>query len=316
MFVDLSSLCSCPGIYEINLKNEKLKELNITPLYFCASFHELIIPNKVTLTSDPVASLTFGNREFIKAKRKIRFNRQYDTLVEKEGWRSVLNSTKHLLRHISPRYHFIAQRGLLMGLRMEEISGYDGDPLDIIRSIPEDLDYEKSRDRIYTKMIELIEDQIEKGGSTHFLDVDKLVVSRGHILVQSIIEARKEEIESLEIPIVDGKTDGRRIWATSYGFKIMREFGFNPFNGPSQHVDRIKLRDIERALKGAGMKVVKYDCKREKKPIYKSHISKGLIYYLENIGKSAFTVEEYAKEHKKIHDTGTYTPPKVKVEST
>ncbi|MHA1481329.1 MAG: hypothetical protein ACTSQZ_07910 [Candidatus Thorarchaeota archaeon] len=316
LFLDLSPTCACPAITQIDIEEAKFVELNVTPLLFNESVLDLTIPDKVMLTIDPVAAFTFSNRGFLNNKQKIRFNRQYDTLVEKEGWRSGINNTKHLLKYIDPRYHFTAQRGLLSGLGMEEISGYDGDPLNILPPILAKVDYENARFRIRRKIIRLLQNQIESGGSTHFLDIDRLVTTEAHVLVQSIIEARKKEIESLVVPITNGETDGRRIWSTAYGFKIMRESGFSPYKTSEQKKERLNLTDIQRALRGVGMKFTTLDNKSKKVPLYNPRFSKGLIYHLENIGRLSQTIEEFARTSHKIHDTDSHIHPQLEVEST
>jgi hypothetical protein len=145
----------------------------------------------------------------------------YDAIVKKLGWPLVFQRMKSVLSKIPKVDWFDVQKGLLESLNMHELSGLDTDPKEILADVSAEEDFESSRERIYDRVVELLAEQVERGGPTLFLDVLKMQDTRASRLIPSIVKQRKTELEGLEVQTLRGNAFLHSVWMTSYGFDVL-----------------------------------------------------------------------------------------------
>jgi hypothetical protein len=205
--------------------------------------------------------------------------RSFDNLVEKFGWGPTLNSIKSILHRIHPRYWFTAQRGLLVGLGMKEFAAYDGNPMNLMEGVDNSISYNDAKEMIHDNAQDLVTRQVEEGGSTHFLDIDDLALTRSVLIIPKIVAERRKEMAELSIELVEGTTDARAIWFTYYGQRVMHDLGYVP-----NEKNDVRLRDVVSGLKRAGFLPKIVVKKRKSKNQRWQKVSEGLAHHLELVG--------------------------------
>jgi hypothetical protein len=149
----------------------------------------------------------------------------YDELVKKMDWSAIKARIMTVLEQVSEKDWYATQRGLLTGLGMEELAGYDGNPIRLLEGTSDAMDYEKARQAIFNRTIELLEEQIDNEGPTLFLEPESMKKTRASKLIAKIIAARKKEIENT-IVLTKGSTSLlNSLWITHYGYKILEAMG-------------------------------------------------------------------------------------------
>ncbi|MFX1261342.1 MAG: hypothetical protein ACFFAZ_04580 [Promethearchaeota archaeon] len=228
--LDLWPLHNCPNLAEIELTENRLRTLDVTPVFTC---NLLRSDSSVVLTADSILKHILTPQRIMAQFKSVRTDRtawtatpvviwnDYDKLVETKGWPLVFQRMKSVLTKISKVDWFDAQKGLLESLGMLELSGLDADPMKILVDVSEDEDYESSKERIYDRVVDLLADQIERGGPTLFLDVSKMKDTRASRLIPSIVRQRESELENLEVQTLRGIAFLHPIWMTSYGFDVL-----------------------------------------------------------------------------------------------
>jgi hypothetical protein len=228
--LDLWPLHNCPKLVEIELTENRLRTLDVTSVFTC---NLLRADSSVVLTADSILKHILTPEKIMAQFQSVRTDRtawtatpvviwnDYDKLVESKGWPLVFQRMKSVLSKISEMNWFDAQKGLLESLGMPELSGLDANPMEILIDVSEEEDYESSKERIYDRVVELLADQLERGGPTLFLDVLKMKDTRASRLIPSIVRRRKTELEGLEVQTIRGIAFLHSIWMTSYGFDVL-----------------------------------------------------------------------------------------------
>jgi hypothetical protein len=108
---------------------------------------------------------------------------------------------------------------------LEEIGGYDGDPNHLLSEINMEHSFVYVRNLILDTAAKLLAEQIRNGGSTLFLDSEKIADSRASVLTAHLAERRK--IEACEAPVFkqSDSYDLSALALTFYGFEMIRALG-------------------------------------------------------------------------------------------
>ena len=138
---------------------------------------------------------------------------------------------------------FTAQNILLDGLGMPELACYDGRVRDIVKLLPSSGSYKTGVQQFYSQMVELLEAQLARGGSTLYFDLDILSTTPGSVLLPSVLKQRETEMQELVLYEKSGRVDLFPLWLTSYGYQILSALNFK------RYVSNSKLTEIEKALK-------------------------------------------------------------------
>ncbi|MHA2140247.1 MAG: hypothetical protein ACXADC_10035 [Candidatus Thorarchaeota archaeon] len=228
--LDLWPLHQCHDLAEIDLTENRLRTLDVTPIFTC---NLLRTDSSVVLTADSILKYILTPEKIMAQFQSVRTDRtawtttpiviwnDYEVLRGKLGWPLILERMKSVLSKIPEISWFNAQKGLLEALNMEELSGLDTDPKEILTDVSAEDGFESSKEQIYDKVVELLAEQVERGGSTLFLDVLKMKDTRASRLIPSIVKQRKNELEDLEVQTLRGTGFLHSLWMTSYGYDIL-----------------------------------------------------------------------------------------------
>ncbi len=246
--LNLWPLVKCCSLDEIDLINNRLRTLDITPIF---DLKQLRIDSSVVLAADYLlrhilAPRVIENRfRSVKSENPFRTAtpvviwKSYSDLLRRLGWKSVYDRLRKTLDRVPTEYWFHAQKGMLEGLGMSEIAGYDGDPKRLMEGVDELLDGEVALDSIYDRAVELLAEQLDQGGPTLFLDIGAMRNTRASKLIPTILERRKSEMEGIKVPIVKGRAHLQSLWLSSYGFELLTALKTG-LTIDMQELDRVK----------------------------------------------------------------------------
>ncbi len=232
--LDLWPLHNSPNLDEIDLTGNRLRTLDITPVFRCG---QVRTDSTVVLTADRPLQHVLTPDRIMNQFQSVRTDRadwtvtpvviwnEYDDLLESLGWPVVIERMKHVLSKTPEAHWFDVQKGFLEALDMRELSGLDTFPQRILEGVSLDEDYSESRERIYDRVVDLLSEQIARGGSTLFLDVLKMKNTRASRLIPLILNERQNELENLEVPILRGTAFLHSLWMTSYGYDVVSALG-------------------------------------------------------------------------------------------
>lgn len=167
------------------------------------------------------------------------------------------------------------ERRLVIGWRflesmgLAEFSGCDIDLVPILDQIPADSDLIDVRSYLQHTLVESLYGQISSGGTSIFLDIEKMRDTPAEVLVPLIEKQRKEEIRyanvrllgrefiqcdvymnetrSLFLPDCVKYVDLENIWMTALGFRVLSDLGFGLYT------DSQGLKQVQKVLRKAGM---------------------------------------------------------------
>ncbi|MGY5864003.1 MAG: leucine-rich repeat domain-containing protein [Candidatus Thorarchaeota archaeon] len=229
--LDLWSLARSKSLTNLDLKNNRLPGLDLTPLFLRAHIE---LDSFVVISADYILRYGLTSDQLEKRFLLVRPDKapwtatpviiwnKYETLAKKMEWSDIHQRISTILDQVDERDWFAIQRGLLMGLSLEEIAGYDGDPRDLLSTTTDDMDFTTARNAVFDRAIELLDSQVEVGGSTLFLDTESMKITRASKLIPKIIEARRLEMENAIVQTKGSVALMNSLWFTHYGFKILQ----------------------------------------------------------------------------------------------
>jgi hypothetical protein len=231
--INLWPLSGVQSLEEIDLAANRLAKIDITPIFLKCSMH---LDASVVVTADSVLRYLLTTDEISRRFRLLRADRApwaaapviiwnaYKQLA-KMGWASIRERIITLLDQIDERSWFATQRGLFEGLGLSELAGLDSNPAAALENARSTMTYEEAVDAIEESMVALLEEQIENGGPTLFLDADVIRKTRASKLIPKILESRKREIDETRVPIRGSRVFLRSLWLTHYGYQILSALG-------------------------------------------------------------------------------------------
>lgn len=151
-------------------------------------------------------------------------------VVEDSGWPSL-----------KTRLEGLPVSFVVSALGMPEFYGLLSGSSRLLDAIPDDADFAEGQEAAYDLAMELVQKQVEEKGPTFDLDIERMKETRAAVLIPSILENRKGEIESIELDIPTGKS---RLWVkdlrdTYYGRKILSELDIGSY-ASAEEVDQIR----------------------------------------------------------------------------
>jgi hypothetical protein len=232
--IDLWPLRGLDSLDAVDLVGNRLREVNLTPVIQKTAC-QLDDDTKVGI--DRVLRYVVGGKDTAritlykptgeKVEKSPRLQwKNYNELVPRSGWPAVRRYLVKIIEALDQRVWFRAQKGLLEGFQMEELSGFDGDPMLLLEHTDGLTDYANVRDKIYDNAIVLLEEQIDKGGPTLFLDLQKMSDTRASKLVSLISAARAAEILKVAVQVGGNRVNLFPLWLTYYGSELLRVLRF------------------------------------------------------------------------------------------
>jgi len=252
--LDLSPLAECKSLKEINLQSNHLTSINLWPLKDSLNLEfidvsenrmqgidltpviqhtQTRLDSSVVVSVDNILRFVYRNVELSKHFQVVRTDgmswevppvimwNSYSKLSEQYDWAELKERILLVLGKMIPLNWYSAQRGLLQGLDLSVISGYDGDPLNLIDNAVAKMSYEEARQSIFDSAVKLVQNQLERGGPTLFLDVEGMKDTSASKLIPLIVEKREDEIENVVLNVKGSKVDLKPLWITHYGFNIL-----------------------------------------------------------------------------------------------
>ena len=228
--LDLWPLSACESLTKLNLTHNRLQSLDLTPVLVRA---HVLLDSSVVISADNILRFLLSTKELGERFLLVRPDRapwtappvliwvSYNELAKKMEWSAIRGRIMTVLSQISRNDWYPVQRGLLSGLGMEELAGFDGDPSNLLDKTDDSMDYEAAKRAIFDRAIELLDEQIANNGPTLFLDTEVMKDTRASKLIEKIIEARRREIENTTVLTKGSTSLMNSLWLTHYGFKIL-----------------------------------------------------------------------------------------------
>ncbi len=266
--IDLTPIAGCENLVYLYLQENMFDKVNIAPLLDLKQLTtaviqltqhsprpKLVIDSFMSNVPPNLNDVLFG---FYTGRRagvapdwlydkntEVEYSpRSYRELVVQFGWARLKEHLLALSKKLKIDIEFAAQKVLLQGLGMPELSCYDGRVRNIVRLLPSEGDYDAGLRSFYTKMVHLLESQLKRGGSTLYFDLDTLSTTPASVLLPSVLERRDTEMHEVVLVNWSGKIDLLPLWLTSYGNKILIALGFERYASES------RMSEINNALKG------------------------------------------------------------------
>ncbi|MHA1933757.1 MAG: hypothetical protein ACW97A_00625 [Candidatus Thorarchaeota archaeon] len=286
--IDLWPLLKCIELEDIDLTGNQLERVDLTPVLSCEKVLlddstrvdvDTLFKYLLTLKNISRIQLLRSDGSFESRSPKIKWMK-YKERTQDSEWCRVFSDLSALIELVPEEDWFPAQRGVLEGFEMSELAGYDGNPLELLKTVGSDDDYESARSKIFDRAISLLETQINEKGSTLFLDIDAMSKTRGSKLVGIISSLRLEEIENVTIPIFRDTAFLLPLWVTHIGFEILTASG----NGIS--VPKSDLKGIIDSLAALGYELKTREISASPKEVHK-HISLSLYRHVQSIASVA-----------------------------
>jgi len=274
----------------INVTENRLHGLDLTPIFLDTKIR---MDSSVVVTADIILRYVFTKDELIKQFQLLRPDgadwaappvviwSSYAEMTKRYDWAYLRERIDTILQRMTPLQWYAAQRGLLEGLGLSEIAGYDGDPQLLLETASKKMSYDEARQVIFDTAVKLVEDQVLSGGPTLFLDIETMKETSASKLIPLIVEKRKYEVENTTLLIKGSKIFLKPLWLTHYGFKILsaNEMGLTTdFEGLESLRGSFDELDIEIATEKVAVA----------KDVYEGTASKGMQKYVFDLVRSAF----------------------------
>lgn len=284
--IDLTPLAGCKDLVYLYMQNNMFNRVNVAPLLQLEQLTTAVIQMthntarpKIVIDSfmsnappnlNDILFAFFTDRRtgfvphwLYDKNTEVEYSpRSYSELVAEFGWARVKRHLVALSKKLNIKAEFAAQRILLDAFGMPELACYDGRVRDIAKLLPTRGSYETGVLQIYSKMVNLLEAQLERRGSTLYFHLEDLSTTPGSVLLPSVLSRRETEMHEVILFERAGKVDLFPLWLTSYGHKILKALRF------TRYVPKSKLSEINRALKNINHELaiekVVYDARENK----------------------------------------------------
>jgi hypothetical protein len=284
--IDLTPLAGCKNLVYLYLQENMFKKVNIAPLLQLKQMTTTVIQLTRTVAKPKIVIDSFMSNvppnlndilfAFFTDRRagfvpdwlyekdsEVEYSpRSYRDLVAEFGWSRVKEHLVALSKKLKIGVEFKAQRILLDAFGMSELACYDGRVRDIVKMLPSNGSFENGVHQLYTEMVNLLEAQLERCGSTLYFDMETLSTTPGSVLLPSVLSRRKSEMHEVVLFDNGGRIDLFPLWLTSYGNKILTAMGLK------RYVPKSRLSAINKALKDITHELlvekVVYDAREDK----------------------------------------------------
>jgi hypothetical protein len=219
--IDVTALSGRDVHGKIDLYNNDLKTIDLSPLISLDHWADVVVDLPVTVTMDPIL---FGEDLNLRLYPDRDWNIQwhdYQYRIEKDGWSALKGTAIDYLGRLSGRHRLAGQSSFLEALGITEFRGFDGDLVPLMESIDRVTSLSHLVDELYEKLVERLRDQVESRGNTVLLDIERMREGMAAVLITDIVKRRQEEILDTTVQISDGMVDLEPLLLTAYGFEIL-----------------------------------------------------------------------------------------------
>ncbi len=229
--LDLWPLLDCISLKEVDISENRLHGLDLSPVFLRASIR---MDSSVVLSADTLLRYVLTRDELNRRFQLVRNDgapwtappviiwTEYANLARNTEWSSIKKRIESLLDLVAEDDWFGVQRGLLGGLGMEDLAGFDGNPRRLLKGTRGSMSFKVARRVVFDNAIQLLQEQLDHGGPTLFLDTDRMRKTRASKLIPCIAERRKQEIEGVILPVRGSNVHLEALWMTHYGYQILK----------------------------------------------------------------------------------------------
>jgi hypothetical protein len=198
--LDLWPLLNCKELKEMDISENRLHGLDLSPIFLKTNVR---MDSFVVISADLLLRYIFTRDELGKRFRLIRTDGApwtappvimwlaYTDLANRLEWIDIKKRIDPLLSDLTQEQWFSAQRGLLSGLGMVELAGFDGNPMELLIGTNGGISFKEAIHTIYDNVVRLLEKQLDNNGPTLFLDIDRMRKTRASKLIPTIFERRR-----------------------------------------------------------------------------------------------------------------------------
>jgi hypothetical protein len=251
-------------------------KLDLTPLFWCGSLESVVVvptdvPYAEILLKHIALSQTKNNRSIITSAPDSMPSPAMlwldSSFAERIHWinyhtwnedqiPSLVSQLEDNLEHFDRIFWFHAQKGMMEGLGLSWISGYDGSPLDLLEFKQDPTDIKSLQEQVSQTAANLLTNQVRNGGPTLFINVDDLIANGLLDLASEIVEARKNEFQNMRVPVHDGYASIAPLLLSDYGLRMCREVGIRQIR-----IKESLFENLRNALVAAGLFVERVEVK-------------------------------------------------------
>jgi hypothetical protein len=244
---------------KIDLYNNDLKAIDLSPLISLDHWADVGVDLPVTVTMDPIFSGEDLNlRLYPDRDWNIQWH-DYQDRIEKQGWSALKGTVIDYLGRLSGRHRLAGQSSFLEAIGITEFRGFDGDLIPLIESIDRVTGLGHLVDELYEILVERLRDQVGSRGNTVLLDIELMREGMAAVLISDIVKRRQEEILETTVQISDGVVDLEPLLLTAYGFAILTKLKM-PLQISTWDLEKVQkeLRYIDLSFKTTSESISEY----------------------------------------------------------
>ncbi|NHJ13098.1 MAG: leucine-rich repeat domain-containing protein [Candidatus Thorarchaeota archaeon] len=285
--IDLEPLSSCKKLQELYLSYNRLESINLEPLSACINLQRLTLRNN-DLVFTSISALRscsrlqelnmehnniigidlspLGSLQSIQSLRVCEPNAVCIKL-DSDSWTPfwAIASARKQTPLTDPLKIFRIQYALLSNLDQLDLGMVDSNILEELCAIPPATPFDQAKEAVSTIVVEKMCEQIDRGGTTFGLDVEKLLEEGKHadliMRAEQVNELRHEEMTRVKVPVESEPLeeysyfddeefycmyDLGPLWLTEYGHRILKTLRM-PLT-----TDDDGLEEVTKALKELG----------------------------------------------------------------
>jgi hypothetical protein len=229
--LDLSPLSDCHRLSSISVTKSPKLQLDLFPLFWCKNLGSALVYSIANIVSDPMLALHPASLFRSAQGDGPHISELIESFVDTHGWRHLYDyyeAPKHLYPDQAEFVQIEWGWKFLEVLGMADLIGYDR-TIDALLTYLLDLDFKSGCEYIYDAMLTRLGEQLERGGTTIFMDVEKMSTTKAAGLISRILELRESEMQGLQMSKREEVVDVEReefvdltsLALTAYGFKIL-----------------------------------------------------------------------------------------------
>jgi len=243
--LNLSPLSECHNLRKLGISHNRVDEIDLYPLVECSNLESLDISgiNAMELDLWPLFSLPRLSELQVSRRTKLEiqcppisvpWSKGLDGLQERVSYMDVkfvigevnlsgfIAQVSDIASKVGLLGQFYLRMSILDAFSLQHLRGFDGEIIQLLESFEDTNDFHLVQRNLRERLLFELETQLNDGGSTHFIDVEKSrIIPELAVLAPKVLELRRQEVESVQLYRHEGSIDLIPLWETSYGFEML-----------------------------------------------------------------------------------------------